>query len=61
MCESKAVQNSTKFIQAEIKPQLPLTIISPLLNKMPSYFHQIGILPIHRLQDLPTLVPGCEQ
>lgn len=33
-------------ILAEIKSHLSHTIISPLLNKMPSYFHQIGIWPI---------------
>lgn len=40
------LQNSMKPILAEIKPHLSHTIIFPLLNKMPSYFHQIGIWPI---------------
>ena len=44
--DSKATQNSVKPILAEIKPHLRHTIISPVLNKMPSYFHQIGIWPI---------------
>lgn len=44
--ESKATQNSMKLILAEIIPHLSHTIIFPLLNKMPSYFHQIGIWPI---------------
>lgn len=61
MCESKAKQNNKKFIQAEIKPQLPHAVMSSLLNKMASYFRQIGILRIHWLQDLPALVPGSEQ
>lgn len=61
MCESKAKQNSKKFIQAETKPQLPHAVTSSLLNKMASYFRQIGLLRIHWLQDLPALVPGSEQ
>lgn len=61
MCESKAKQNNKKFIQAEIKPQLPHAVMSSLLNKMANYFHQIGILHIHWLQHLPALVPGSEQ
>lgn len=44
--DSKATQNSVKPILAEIKPHLCHTVISPVLNKMLSYFHQIGISPI---------------
>lgn len=45
-CESETTQNSMKSILAEIKPHLSHTIISPLLNKMPSYVHRLGIWPI---------------